>query len=85
MEIADSVIEIVAKHLGRDPAEINEDTDLEQEGYDSLDILETMFALEETFKVSIPFDANDRDAMGLRTVGDITKMVEGIIAKRKPA
>ncbi len=85
MENNAQIMEIVANQLGRTISEIHEDTDLEAAGYDSLDVLETMFALEETFKIKIPYDANDREAMGLKTVGDIVKMVEIILAKRGAA
>lgn len=53
MNILKVVQEIVAGQISRDPAEITEKTSLEEAGYDSLDVLETIFAIEERFKIDL--------------------------------
>lgn len=76
MTSLERVIQIVAKQLERDPAEIGATTDLEEAGYESLDVIETIFAVEEEFEVDINFNANTEDANALKTVGDLAALVD---------
>lgn len=85
MKNLDIVKEIVAGQISRDPSEITELTSLEEAGYDSLDVLETIFAIEERFKIRVPFDANDPKIKELRTVGDIALIVDDALGERAPA
>lgn len=85
MPILEKVKIIVAKQLGRDPSEFNVDTDLAEAGYESLDVIETVFAVEEEFNIDIPFNANSSESLELRTVGDIVAVVQAMMAKQKPA
>lgn len=82
MSILEDVKIIVGKQLERDPSEFSETTDLEDEGFTSLDMVEVIFALEEKFAVSFKFNANAADAAERRTIGDIVEMVQQAIAKR---
>ena len=81
MTTADQVIEIVAAQLQRDPAEFTLDTNLQEEGFESIDVIETVFALEERFGVDFPFNANDEEAQ-FATVRDVVAMVEVQLAKK---
>ncbi|WP_199084473.1 acyl carrier protein [Bosea sp. ASV33] len=85
MQSLDIVREIVAGQINRDPSEVTEQTNLEEAGYDSLDVLETIFAIEERFKVRVPFDANDPKLRAMKTVGDIARIVEEAIGQQAPA
>lgn len=85
MDIIQSVREIVARQLNRDASEIGDETNLEESGYDSLDVLETIFAIEEKFQIRVPFDANDPAVKSMKTVGDIIGLVEQALLKRAPA
>ncbi|KAA9013052.1 acyl carrier protein [Sphingobium limneticum] len=76
---------MVSKQLGRDPSEFTAETDLAEAGYESLDVIETVFAVEEEFNIDISFNANSPDTLELRTVGDIVSVVEAMLAKQKPA
>ena len=78
MPILEKVKIIVAKQLGRDPSEFNVDTDLAEAGYESLDVIETVFAVEEEFNIDIPFNANSSESLELRTVGDIVAVVQAM-------
>lgn len=82
MDVIQAVKLIVAQQLNKDVADIDERTNLEESGYDSLDVLETIFAIEEKFEVRVPFDANDPAVKGMRTVGDIIGLVEHALGKR---
>jgi acyl carrier protein len=82
MSVLEQVTKIVAKQLGKDPSEFNESTDLQEAGFESLDVIEMIFNLEDEFKIDIPFNANEADTIQMRTVGDITRMVETLILNK---
>ncbi|WP_218036467.1 acyl carrier protein [Sphingobium sp. EM0848] len=85
MSVLEHIKEIVGKQIGRDPASLDETTDLAEAGYESLDVIETVFAIEEEFGIDVPFNANVGDSIQLRTVGDIVTVVEDALAKRQGA
>ncbi|WP_240334206.1 acyl carrier protein [Sphingobium estronivorans] len=83
MSVLERVKAIVGKQIGRDPASLDDNSDLAEAGYESLDVIETVFAIEEEFGIDIPFNANVGDSVQLRTVGDIVTVVEDALAKRQ--
>jgi acyl carrier protein len=85
MSVLEQVTKIVAKQLDKDPSEFNESTDLQEAGFESLDVIEMIFNLEDEFQIDIPFNANEADTIQMRTVGDITRMVKTIIANKAAA
>ena len=80
MSTLERVKTIVAKQLDMDPSSLTETTDLQEAGFESLDVIEMIFNLEDAFKIDIPFNANENDSSNLKTVGDIVRMVETIQA-----
>jgi acyl carrier protein len=84
MSTFEKVQQIVAKQLNRAPEEFTADTDLLEAGFESLDVIEMIFALEEEFDISIEYNANDADAASMATVGDVARAVEAEIAKKQP-
>ncbi len=80
MTTLEQVIQLVAKQLDKDPSEFSESTDLQEAGFESLDVIEMVFNLEDAFGIDIPFNANETDTSQMRTVGDIVRMVETIKA-----
>ena len=69
----EKIIEIFASQLQIDSASVNADTlILEDLGADSLDIIEILTEIEDTFDISIP----DEDIPRFKTVGDIAKYIE---------
>lgn len=80
MSTLEKVKQIVAKQLKREADGFTADTVLAEEGYESLDVIETIFALEEEFNISIDFNAND--GVDLVTLGDIVKAVDAELAKK---
>lgn len=66
-EILQKVTEVIVEQLNADEADVSiEASFIDDLGADSLDIVELVMALEETFGVSIP----DEEAEGIKTVGD---------------
>jgi acyl carrier protein len=70
-ELQDRVIRCIAETMHRDPAQITGQSTFEELGFDSLDGINILFALENEFELSIPDDA-------ARTVRDIAGLTEGI-------
>ena len=83
-EIETAVITILAAQLLLPAAEIAPDARLDDLGLDSLGKVEAIFALEERFAISIPFNANEPDQpdFDFATVPGIVDGVAGLIAAR---
>lgn len=72
-ELTDQVIAIVSEKLGVDKEKIQEGTSFVGDlGADSLDMVELLMNLEDSFKMTIP----DEDAESIKTVGDAVKYIE---------
>lgn len=53
------VIEIIAEQAVLELSDVTLDSTLEDLGIDSLGLVESIFAIEEEFDISIPFNANE--------------------------
>ncbi|WP_341365710.1 phosphopantetheine-binding protein [Yoonia sp. BS5-3] len=62
MSIKDQVIAIIAEQAMLEPTDIQMESTLEDIGIDSLGLVESIFAIEERFDISVPFNANDPGA-----------------------
>lgn len=78
MSIKDQVIAIIADQAMLEPADIAMDNTLEDIGIDSLGLVESIFAIEETFDITVPFNANDPTAgdFDISSVAAIIRAVE---------
>ncbi|CRK74329.1 acyl carrier protein [Nereida ignava] len=81
MSIASQVIDIIAEQAMLDPAEITLESSLAELGVDSMGVVECIFAIEETFDISVPFNANEpsQSDFDISTVGSITKAIEKLV------
>ena len=79
--IARQVIEIIAEQAVLDPAEVQEHATLEDLGIDSLGLVECIFAIEQTFDVTVPFNANtpDEGSFDISSVGAVIREVERLV------
>ena len=67
-EIKQKVVDIIIEKLGVDPSAVTEDAHFIKDlGADSLDTVELLMGVEETFNVEIP----DEEAGKLETVGKV--------------
>jgi acyl carrier protein len=84
MTIRDKVIAIIAEQALLEPSDVTMDSTLEQLGIDSLGLVESIFAIEEAFDISIPFNANEPTAgdFDIANVGSIVAGIEKLIAAR---
>ncbi len=58
LDVQEKIIEIIAERAVIEPAEVKLDATLESLGIDSLGLVEAVFAIEETFDIQVPFNAN---------------------------
>jgi acyl carrier protein len=71
-EMRDRIRTLVADQLGLDIAEVAPTaTILDDLGADSLDVVELVMSLEDTFDIEVP----DEEVEGMRTVADIQRYV----------
>jgi len=71
-QMRDRIRNLVADQLGVDVAEVAPTaTILDDLGADSLDVVELVMSLEDTFDIEVP----DDEVEGMRTVGDIQRYV----------
>ena len=59
MSVEQKIIEILAEQAVLEPSDISAEMKLEDIGLDSMGLVETVFAIEEAFDVSVPFNANE--------------------------
>jgi acyl carrier protein len=83
-EIEPVVIEILARQLLLPPSEIAADARVDDLGLDSLGKVEAIFALEERFDVSVPFNANEPDQpdFDFSSVPSIVHGIERLISQQ---
>ena len=64
------LVNLLAEQFGLEPEEISEDTDLEELGADSVDLVELSMNLEEEFGIE---EMGEEDIASIHTVGDQVK------------
>jgi acyl carrier protein len=74
-EITEQLIEIVRHEKTLPDETLALDTPLADAGIDSLDSLSILFAIEETFHISIP----DDKARAIKTLGDMVSIVAELL------
>ena len=80
----DQILAVLAAQALIDPADLRLEARPAEMGLDSLALVESIFALEEAFDISIPFNAQDPGVSGLdiSTVGSVVAAVEALVAAR---
>ncbi len=59
MDTRQHVIAIIAEQAVLEPSDVSMESTLDDLGIDSLGLVESIFAIEEAFDISVPFNAND--------------------------
>lgn len=77
MSVQSKVIEIIAEQAVLEPSDVSLDSTLEDLGIDSLGLVESIFAIEEEFDISIPFNANEPQA-GDFNISNVAAIIVGI-------
>lgn len=83
-DIKTKVISIIAEQAVLEPSDVQDTQSLEDLGIDSLGLVECIFAIEETFDISVPFNANEPDQsdFDISTVASIITAVTGLISEQ---
>jgi len=78
------IIEIIAEQAVLDVSDVKPDSTLEELGIDSLGLVESIFAIEESFDIQVPFNANDpgESDFDISSVASIIAAVKELIAEQ---
>jgi len=84
LNIEDKVIDIIAEQAMLERTDVSPTSTLEDLGIDSLGVVEAIFAIEETFDITVPFNANDPSDsdFDISNVHSIVTGIERLIAQK---
>ena len=84
MNVQDKVIAILAEQALLDVSDVTLDDTLDTLGIDSMALVETIFAIEEAFDITVPFNANAPAESGfdVTSVRAIVAAVEDLVKER---
>lgn len=82
--VKDRVIAIIAEQAVLDISDVRMEATLQDLGIDSLGLVEAIFAIEEAFDVSVPFNANEpgQSDFDISSVAAIVQAVEQLVAAK---
>lgn len=80
------IISIIAREAVLEPEDVQPSMTLDELGLDSLGLVEMIFAIEEAFDISVPFNANEpaQSEFDISSVGAIIGAVERLICGQRP-
>jgi acyl carrier protein len=83
--VQEKIINVIAEQAVLEPSDVTLDQTLEDLGIDSLGLVECIFAIEETFDISVPFNANDprETDFDISSVKAMIAAVEGLLKDQK--
>lgn len=83
-DVKTRIREIIAEQAMLEPDQITDDSTPESLGIDSLGLVESIFALEEEFDITIPFNANEPEQsdFDISSMGAIIAAVERLVAAK---
>ena len=81
----EKVIAIIAEQAVLEPSDVSPESTLDDLGIDSMGVVESIFAIEEEFDISIPFNANEptESDFDITNVQTIIDGIETLIAEQK--
>lgn len=74
------ILAIVARETKQDLSRLKRDTALSEINIDSLQLVQVLFAIEETFDIYVPAE---RDKFRLDTLGDVVDGVTRLVAEKQ--
>ena len=77
MSIKDQVIAIISEQAVLEPEDVTMDSTLESLGIDSLGLVESIFAIEEAFDITVPFNANNPEDSDF-DISSVQSIIAGI-------
>jgi len=84
MSIQNKVFAIIAEQAILEPSDVTLTSTLEDLGIDSMGVVECIFAIEEEFDITIPFNANepDKSDFDISNVSSIIAGIEKLISEK---
>ena len=84
MNVEKKVVEIIAELAVLEVEDVSLDSSLDSLGIDSLGLVESIFAIEETFDIQIPLNANDpqNSDFDISSVATIIAGIQELVAKK---
>lgn len=75
---------LIAEQAMLEPDQVADEATPEDLGIDSLGLVESIFAIEEEFDITIPFNANEpeKSEFDISTMGTIIAAVERLVAEK---
>lgn len=84
MTVRTRIKEIIAEQAMLEPDQVTDDATPQDLGIDSLGLVNSIFAIEEEFDISIPFNANEpgKSDFDITNMGTIISAVERLVAQK---
>jgi acyl carrier protein len=82
--VKDRVIQIIAEQAVLEPSDVSMDQSLDDLGVDSMGLVEAIFSIEESFDISVPFNANEpeKSEFDISSVASVVSAVEKLVAEQ---
>ena len=77
MSVTDKIFEIIAEQAVLETSDVTLESTLEDLGIDSLGLVESIFAIEEEFDFTVPFNANEPTNSDF-DISSVSKIIEGV-------
>ncbi|NIZ62717.1 phosphopantetheine-binding protein [Sedimentitalea sp. CY04] len=83
MSIQSKVFSILAEQAFLEPFDVTLESTLDELGIDSMGVVECIFAIEEEFDITIPFNANEpqRSDFDISNVASMISGIEALVSK----
>ncbi len=83
-DVREKTIAIIAEQAVLEPSDVKMENTLEDLGIDSLGLVESIFAIEEAFDITVPFNANEpeKSDFDISTVASIVAAVEQLVTEK---
>ncbi len=85
VNVEERVIAIIAEQAMLEVSEVTLSSTLESLGVDSLGLVETIFAIEESFDIQVPFNANEpgQSSFDISSVASIIAAIKTLVAEAR--
>jgi len=87
--VESDVLDIIAKQANIDRAKLTRDAKMMELDIQSLDVVEIVFAIEEKFDITVPYNANDPSGVAagvsFNTIGDVVDAVQNLVNEQSAA
>ncbi|MDC1481402.1 phosphopantetheine-binding protein [Ascidiaceihabitans sp.] len=84
MSVTDKIIEIIAEQAVLETSDVTKESTLEDLGIDSLGLVESIYAIEEEFDITVPFNANEptNSDFDISSISKIIEVVERLLKEQ---